>query len=451
MTVNAGILQLSGGSNSLGTNPNVTVTGGTLDLGGGTQNAGAITMSGSALNDGSVNFSQTTTISSGTINANLSNNGFTGVRAWWRQSQWRGRVGRQQHVYLHGWPQYDHRLRRRTGPAGTVMLASPAALGPGTQTTDVYSGTVDLNGQSGLTNGGIRLLSGSDSSLLNNNTSATASLPSSLTLTLGTTASGANVGGPGNIDVAGPVVGSGMLNKIGTGMLVLSGSNSYGGGTTVTAGTLQFGDGSSGGTLPGGDITSNGALVLNCGGSVLLSGAVNGTGDVRQLGSGTVVLAGNNGYTGNTFVNAGKLYLNGPSSTSTISVATGATLGGNGSATSGTATVAAGGSLDFSENTGSTFTVAGLTLSGRATIGVGNSGLYAASSFPVLSVANDGGLAVNSGPGSVSFALSGPPRQAAVRSNCFSTAEPSRAVAAPRPSRYSTAGLIGLGSRTRSR
>jgi fibronectin-binding autotransporter adhesin len=451
-TVNAGILQVSGGSNRMGTSPNLTINGGTLDLGGGTQNAGSITMNGGAFNNGSVNFSQNSAVSSGIINVNLANVGHANARVFIGGDP-NGVIvlgGSNTHTFSDGY----NTIIGYGSSAGTVQLANPSALGPATQTTDLYAGTLDLNGQSDLTNGGIRLRNDNGSAyFVNNSTATTASLPEHLTITLfnGNDGSlpvdGKYVGGPGNIQVAGPVVGPGMLTKIGTGVLILAGDTSYGGGTTVSAGTLQFGSGGSAGSLPSNDITNNAVLAFNRSDYAVSSNAVSGSGDVYQVGSGTLVLAGNNNYTGNTIIRSGNLYLNGSNSTPAISVASGATLGGggNGSAAATTVTVADGGALDFSQNsTGSTFSLAGLTLSGNATIAVGNLGGYA--NTPVLSLGNDGGLAANGGPGSVSFALSGPAPtgSGAVELIQYTGALQGSGTAA---FTYNTSGMIGLGPR----
>ena len=61
----------------------------------------------------------------------------------------------------------------------------------------------------------------------------------------------------------------------------------------------------------------------------------------------------------------------------------GATLGGTGSASSAIATMANGATLDFSQNAGSTFALAGLAFAGGGTINIGALANYV--SNPVLS------------------------------------------------------------------
>ena len=67
----------------------------------------------------------------------------------------------------------------------------------------------------------------------------------------------------GNDSTFGQVIsGSGTLTKAGTGTLTLTGANSYSGDTTISAGTLQIGNGGITGSLIG-DIANEGALVFD--------------------------------------------------------------------------------------------------------------------------------------------------------------------------------------------
>jgi autotransporter-associated beta strand protein len=106
---------------------------------------------------------------------------------------------------------------------------------------------------------------------------------------------------------------AGKLTKLGSGTLTLTAPSTYSGGTTITAGTLQLGDGTSGkdGSLLG-NITNNAALVYNVFGNQKVGSAISGTGTLTKVGAGTLTLSGANSYTGETMVNAGTLRLSAP-------------------------------------------------------------------------------------------------------------------------------------------
>jgi fibronectin-binding autotransporter adhesin len=125
---------------------------------------------------------------------------------------------------------------------------------------------------------------------------------------------------------AGVISGSGELIQGGSGTVILTGANSYSGGTTINAGTLQ-GDT----TSLQGSITDNAALVFNQTTDGSFIGAISGSGTLSKIGTGLLVLDGNNPFTGSTTVQSGTLEVGDAATPS-------ATLGGN-------VIVAAGGTL----------------------------------------------------------------------------------------------------------
>lgn len=105
--------------------------------------------------------------------------------------------------------------------------------------------------------------------------------------------------------ISGPISGDGGLTKIGTGTQTLTGANTYTGTTTISAGTLQIGDGG----VIAGDIVDSSALVFNRSDTATYAGAISGTGTVTKSGSGTLTLSGANTYSGGTTLAGGTLSL----------------------------------------------------------------------------------------------------------------------------------------------
>ena len=101
---------------------------------------------------------------------------------------------------------------------------------------------------------------------------------------------------------AGNMSGTGSLTKSGTGTVILSGVNTYSGGTTVAAGTLQ-GDT----TSLQGDIVNNGNVTFSQSFDGTYAGVLSGTGNLTKSGTGTMTLSGANTYSGGTTVSAGTL------------------------------------------------------------------------------------------------------------------------------------------------
>lgn len=130
------------------------------------------------------------------------------------------------------------------------------------------------------------------------------------------------------VTFAAPISGSGHVTQLGAGTTTFTADNSYTGGTTITAGTLQLGAGGTSGSVVG-DIVNNGTLSLNRSNTLQLDGVISGSGALRQVGSGATVLSGANSYTGATTVEAGTLRAAAAtvfSAASAHTVAAGATL-----------------------------------------------------------------------------------------------------------------------------
>jgi autotransporter-associated beta strand protein len=109
----------------------------------------------------------------------------------------------------------------------------------------------------------------------------------------------------------GIIQGNLALTKSNTGSLTLTGVNTYSGATTISAGTLQIGNGGTAGTLGAGNVTNDSSLIFNRSDAVSVTNIIGGTGNVTKNGAGTTTLTANNSYTGNTTVNDGQLIVTG--------------------------------------------------------------------------------------------------------------------------------------------
>jgi filamentous hemagglutinin family protein len=316
----------------------VTGTAGTFTLGGIVSGTGSLakTGAGTVVLSGNNTYSGATTISAGTLRATTSANAL-----------------------------------------GATGVASGTTIGAGA--TLAYGSSLTFAAESLTMNGGTLSRSAGNPTM-----NGTIALTGANTVT-GTAVSTFTLGGI--------ISGTGSLAKTGTGTVVLAGANTYTGatsvsagilqlnsinglgdvaaGTTVTAGTLAY-NGSltfdaesltlNGGTLSrvGGNPTMNGAIgltgantVTGAAGTFTLGGIVSGAGSLAKTGAGTVVLSGDNAYSGATTVSAG-----------TLSAQHANALG----TTAGATTVSSGATLDIN---GVAIGTEGLTLLGT---GVGGNG-----------------------------------------------------------------------------
>ncbi len=173
------------------------------------------------------------------------------------------------------------------------------------------------------------------------------------------------------VTFGGVISGVGGVAQAGAGMTTLISANSYTGGTSIQAGTLQLGAGGAVGGIVG-DVADNGRLAFDRSDTVTFSGAISGAGSVAQIGSGATILDNANSYSGVTTIAAGTLAVGDASHIAAalsgagdVDVAVGANLGGYGTV-AGNVTdngvVAAGNALPvFAASAPGTFAVGGLS------------------------------------------------------------------------------------------
>ena len=207
-------------------------------------------------------------------------------------------------------------------------------------------GTVTVEGAQGVTGmqfagNGYRLAAGANGSILLNAAETPVRVDPSITA-----------------ELALPLGGTGAIVKRDPGTLILSGVNTYSGGTLIREGVLQAAAdnalGTGGVTLDGGTLrfaaaaTSARSFTIGTGGGTIdapnaltLSGAIGGSGALTKAGAGTLTLSGNtSAYTGTTNVTAGTLLVTG-SLGGSLNVQSGGRLLGTG--TLGNVTIASGG------------------------------------------------------------------------------------------------------------
>ena len=173
----------------------------------------------------------------------------------------------------------------------------------------ITGGTLDLNGQSQTSTGLAVTVSTAGSTITNSDAGTSSTLnAASVTLNADLTLSAASTA---TLTIAAPISGGNGVTKTGDGTVVLVGNSTYTGTTTISAGTLQLGNGTTNGSLASASIVDDSAFVVNTasGTSQTLSGTISGSGALTKTGAGTLVLTGTNTYAGTTTISTGTLQL----------------------------------------------------------------------------------------------------------------------------------------------
>ncbi|MFD1786118.1 autotransporter-associated beta strand repeat-containing protein [Sphingomonas floccifaciens] len=329
-----------------------------------------------------------------------------------------------------------------------VTARIDAAIGGSGGLTKLDSGTLILGGQNGYS--GATTVSGGTLRLASTNAIASSSgvaLESGATLDVAADNTLATLSGTGSVQLTGTLSvgannaagafggtfsGTGALEKVGSGVFSISGSQSHGGGTRVTAGTLRL-DGATGlGTgavtvasgatldlngaaLSVSRLAGTGAVTLGTGGVLTVAeagadgsfdGVISGAGKLVKAGSGTLTLSGANTHSGGTRIDGGTLVLASSNaiptsgaveiaSAGTLSITTAKTIGalsGAGNVALGSNTLTVGSGNGSSSYSGSISGTGALTKTGTGTLT-----LTGANSYTGGTTISSGTLALASG------------------------------------------------------
>ena len=331
LVLNGGVLQYAGSSVSIGRGFTVGAGGGGISVAGGTQLGfgNSLSVAGTVTKTGPgtlllTSYSGSTVSPGGMFVVGQGTLGFGGS-------------------YYNSSPFGYHALNIDVEAGGDLDIASPHALGGGTPDVNTSWGVVSVLGgtmtlaaeqyvsggtvnslgrlvlQAGtIANGGTgELRAAADTSWIS---TLAAAQPSTINVPLlvqsgpfmfdvaaGSAAPDLLISG----EITGGIAGLGGaygITKLGAGNLTLTGSNNYTT-TRIAGGTLQIGAGGNSGTPGDGLVTDNAVLAFSRSDLFAVTNVISGSGSVAQLGPGTLVLSGTNGYTGGTTVAGGTLIL----------------------------------------------------------------------------------------------------------------------------------------------
>jgi autotransporter-associated beta strand protein/T5SS/PEP-CTERM-associated repeat protein len=213
-------------------------------------------------------------------------------------------------------------LNTYSGPS--VISAGTLQIGNG--------GTSGTIGSGDITNNSRLVINRSDVYVITNNIYGTGEfiqVGGSITVNGGGGGGSGGGSGGGTSVIRNVMRGTTGLTKTGTGTVILTADNAYTGTTTISGGTLQLGDGGATGSTGAGDIVNNGTLAINRNNLFILGNFITGSGQLRQIGTGTTVMTGSNNYTGQTTISAGALVVNGSATSSSFVVESNGVLSGH--------------------------------------------------------------------------------------------------------------------------
>ena len=261
------------------------------------------------------------------------------------------------------------------GNTGTIALG-PGMLNNGNAITVAFGTLRNAGGLTNLASGDTMTVNAGATIALNDLSAEIDTLKGAGSVILGTNATtvltlnGAVFGGV--------ISGAGSVNIQGS--AILTGANTYTGGTTIaTLGTAQLGNGGTTGSIMGNvSLSTGGLLLFDRSDAYTFAGVISGAGSVQQGGTGVLTLTGSNTYTGGTQVTSGVLAFSKATAFGTAAV----TLG-TGAELRGTATVTLNNTVGFasgttkatlSANRGATLTVKNLDATNTGALTFGSAG-----------------------------------------------------------------------------
>ena len=182
--------------------------------------------------------------------------------------------------------------------------------------TNSYTGATLVSGNSGgfqLGTGSSNATLSSSSITINNSSQFAIDITGTTTISgtiMGSPTNTTNGYAPGSTLIIGALVSTDTVS--GTGTVILTANNTYGGNTLIETGTLQIGNGGTTGALPSTTLVSGSTgtgLVFDRSDNIVVGGTINGALNVTQLGGGMLTLTASNGYTGTTTIASGTLQL----------------------------------------------------------------------------------------------------------------------------------------------
>jgi autotransporter-associated beta strand protein len=280
----AGVLVLTGTNN---------YTGGT-SIRSGTVTGNTFGIQGDIANSGQVIFNQN--IASGTYTGNMTGTGGVNITGT-------GTVIFAGTNTYTGGTTVDSGTLQGTTSSLTGTITNNSNLVFNQSFTGTYSGVITSTGGVTVSGPGTVIFTGANNytggttiaggTLQGNTTSLTGTMTNNGRLIFDQAAGGT---------FAGPITGTGNVVKQGAGTLVLTGTNTYSGGTTVSAGTLE-------GTTANvqGNIVNDSLVRFNQATTGTYGGSMSGSGGVNVTGGGVYVFTGTNTYSGGTTVDSGEL------------------------------------------------------------------------------------------------------------------------------------------------